>query len=100
MPHAEASLPILAGLGKKAAPAASVMIHYMLQPRMQHIIVCDACGRIIQDRACVRLLRAEAALPEEPTYFVHTQCVDRFKKQHDDAWRSYSLDDPIAAWVL
>jgi hypothetical protein len=44
------------------------MIEYRWEPRMGHVFTCDVCKREIQDDEQVRLLRAMAALPEEPTY--------------------------------
>lgn len=67
---------------------------------MGHVFTCDVCKREIQDDEQVRLLRAMAALPEEPTYAAHARCLERFQEESEDQWEVFELSDPLAAWAI
>ena len=76
------------------------MIVYRWNGTMERIFICDACGREIADRADVRVLREEGALPEEKPSYLHADCFEPFLLEQDSSWEPSLLSSSTAAWFI
>lgn len=70
------------------------------RPGLRRVLTCACCGKVIEDQERVHLLRDAYALPEEPTYYLHSGCVHRFIREHAGYWQPIPLSSPDAAWCL
>lgn len=73
------------------------------RPERQHrrrVFTCDHCGREIDTPRGVYLLRDLYALPEEPTFFLHADCVDAFTKTRIGRWNRIPATSPEASWSM
>ena len=70
------------------------------RPGLKRVLTCACCGKPINDALRVHLLRDDYALPEEPTYYLHPECVERFHREHLGHWHAIPLSSPDAAWCL
>jgi hypothetical protein len=70
------------------------------RPGLKRVLTCACCGEEITDALRVHLLRDDYALPEEPTYYLHPECAERFQREHVGHWHPISLSSLDASWVL
>ena len=73
---------------------------YRLHTTSTRTFTCDACGRAIADVADVRLLREVDALPEEPSRYVHADCLRPFAQARPGRWQPFLLSSSTAAWCI
>ncbi len=70
------------------------------RPGLRRVLTCACCGNEITDALRVLLLRDAYALPEEPTYYLHPECAERFIREHAGRWNAIPLGSPDASWCL
>lgn len=63
-------------------------------------LTCAHCGQPVEDMTQAYLLRDMYALPEEPTYYLHTACMDKFTMMHPARWLRIPPSSVDAAWCL
>lgn len=61
--------------------------------------VCDHCHKGVHWHALV-LMRDRFALPDEPTYFLHENCIRDFTRGETANWVRIPKNSPEAGWLL